>query len=86
VFRNVGIVHHNAALQPEDGGSKVLRNVDILPHVTTWRHNPQDLHLNIHGRENKISFKSDINQRTLLLIASIWAINLRDTHIVPLFL
>jgi hypothetical protein len=43
---------HGVTTHPEDGGSKLLRNVGILPqhytHVTTV----QDLDLKLHRREN----------------------------------
>jgi hypothetical protein len=36
------------AHHPEDGGSKVIQNVGILPQHA-WCHNPEDLDLNVNG-------------------------------------
>jgi len=45
---NISEVHR---LHPEDGGSKILRNV-VSYHNTGRRYNPEDFDLNRHRRES----------------------------------
>jgi hypothetical protein len=63
-------------LHPEDGGSKVLRNISYRN--TKWRHNPEDLDLGLHRCEN---LKCRCSAVFLTRRSAIWCLPIRNMQL-----
>jgi hypothetical protein len=74
-LRNVGILSHHAALKMEAlPSSETL----VSRHNTTRRHNPEDLGLNLHRRENLES--QFINAYTCVCVCETGCLIPREEH------
>jgi hypothetical protein len=68
----------SSSLHTADGGRKILRNVGVVPHHYTASHNPEDVDLNLHHRENhksaikSVSFQLKLNGQDSIIMITLF--------------